>query len=315
MPGKLAVVTGLGKLSDEVVRLADALPERYIRYTIRPWLPLITRPIATLDIFYLFHERRQSLNPFRFEELERRLKADNIDRAFLVGDFPWDRFWQIKASKAGGSRLGNLVINADTKFRNCYEGIDDSLSEPAKYFVAIETLMRENDVRPLSSREIFPSLNIPAGCVSIAAPPDDVRDHFCSLALSLRPSSSRSTYERIRPSQAAIVDRATIKLREVLGTKHLLRRYARDTSAKEFPYLLKIPSPDFNSALDEPVIGPETVDDCRAAGVRGIVICADATRVIARELTIEKVNSYGMFLYGVPASELVQRGLRPELST
>jgi DUF1009 family protein len=58
-------------------------------------------------------------------------------------------------------------------------------------------------------------------------------------------------------------------------------------------------------ALDHPTIGTRTVEKCKRAGVRGIVICSEATVIANRTRTLQMINDYEMFLYAVPLQDVL----------
>lgn len=116
-------------------------------------------------------------------------------------------------------------------------------------------------------------------------------------------------HPRNRLSQAVIVDRNIIRGVEGKGTNDLLHRYGRSQN-RTMPFLLKLPSAEFDPALDQPTIGPDTFRLCKKVGIQGIVVCAETTVVVEKVATIEQANALDLFLYALPFSQLREVFLR-----
>jgi DUF1009 family protein len=110
--------------------------------------------------------------------------------------------------------------------------------------------------------------------------------------------------ERSTLTQAAIIDNGIPMQIEERGINDMIDTYGRRRIQKNAPYLLKPPSVDFHPALDQPTIGPTTIEHCQKASIKGIIVCAETTIIAEKERTIEAVNDAGMYLYAIPYREL-----------
>jgi len=303
MIDRLGIVTGFGGLSEEVLALANKLPDGYTRFIVKPWIP---RPPILFGVFSDRFSRSKgvAIDPFHFLEIEEALTESNIKRVFFTGDFPRDRYLQVYF---GNKVWGGFDKIADEKCIRYFNETDNELLQPVRYFLALSRLLNDDlKIKPLLASQIFPELNIPAGCSSTASPPDEVLALLPDLIVSVGKKLALTPQNRTRFAQAVIVDHGIILEVEARGTNELINRYAKSRIRRRMPFLLKPPSVEFNPALDQPTIGPDTVDYCRAAGVRGIVVCAETTTIVAKSLTIQRINDCGMFLYALPFSELRQ---------
>ena len=294
----LGIVTGLGRLSYEVLTLAATLPAGHSHFRIKPWFPLIG------DAYELVHEmlgrsKGAAIDPFHFSDIERNLVDNNIKRLFFTGDFPRTRFIQAQISKAW-SALSGL---GDEKFIRYFSETDDDLSQPVRYFLALSRLLSDLEIRPLLAHEVFPQLNIAPGQASIRETPREIIDQLLDLIVGVGKHLALMPRERNRFAQAVIVDNGIVAAVEARGTNELIRRYAK-RQVKRMPYLLKPPSVEFDPALDQPTIGPDTIQLCKEAGVRGIVVCAETTIIANKAATLQQINEYEMFLCALPFSEL-----------
>ena len=110
----------------------------------------------------------------------------------------------------------------------------------------------------------------------------------------------------MRLAQAAIVDSGQIIDVEATGTDAMLRKYARGGQQGRSSYLLKPPSVEFSPALDQPTIGPATVENCAKARLSGVVICSDTTTIVDKKRTLAALDQAGMYLYAMPLQEVAE---------
>jgi DUF1009 family protein len=254
-----------------------------------------------MDVFRRSKETIE-INPFNFDEIEREFKNRDIKRIFFTGDFPRDRFIQVRLRQRF---WGNLDGIADEKGRAYFNATPPNLSHPVRYFLALSNLLHDIGARPLLAHEIFPDLNVQTGHASMRQAPAEILDRLPEIIMRVATKMRSDTHEHLRFAQAAIVDNGSPIDIEATGTDDLLERY-RNHSDKRMPFMLKLPSIEFNPALDQPTIGPRTVDRCAAAKIHGIVICSETTTIVSRQTTIDQINQAGMFLYAVPFSQLKQ---------
>lgn len=297
----LGIVTGFGRLSYEVLTLASDLPGGYSRFRIKPWFPGIGDAYELVNEMLGKSREAVAIDPFHFSSIERRLIENNIKRVYFTGDFPRTRFIQANISSA----LGALTGIGDEKCVRYYGETDADLSQPVRYFLALSNLLRDLEVRTVLAHEVFPQLNLAPGCSSVRQPPRETIEQLPELVVRVGKHLALMPRERNRFAQAVIVDNGIIAEVEARGTNELIRRYAK-RKVKRMPFLLKPPSVDFDPALDQPTIGPDTVELCRTAGVCGIVVCAETTTIANKAATILRINDCGMFLYAMPFSKLRQ---------
>ncbi len=85
----------------------------------------------------------------------------------------------------------------------------------------------------------------------------------------------------------------------VEGTDALLRRCCDLRRAGPGGVLVKISKPGQERRVDLPTIGPDTVKNCVAAGLRGIAVEAGSTVVVDRAAVITAADASGLFVCGV----------------
>lgn len=100
--------------------------------------------------------------------------------------------------------------------------------------------------------------------------------------------------------QACVVQQGLVLGVEAIeGTDALLARCAELRREGPGGVLVKLIKPQQDRRLDPPVIGPRTVENAAAAGLRGIAIEARETIITEREATLEACARLGIFLIAI----------------
>lgn len=86
------------------------------------------------------------------------------------------------------------------------------------------------------------------------------------------------------------------------GTEELIARCKSLALDGPGGVLVKLAKPQQERRVDLPTIGPRTVEQAAAAGLRGIAVAAGAALIIDRADTIAAADEHGLFLIGVAAS-------------
>lgn len=98
--------------------------------------------------------------------------------------------------------------------------------------------------------------------------------------------------------QACVIDGGGIAAMESRsGTAAMLEAVAQMDPVED-RILVKALKPGQNASVDQPSIGPETIGQCVAAGVRIIANEAGTGLLLAREETIRRARAAGVTLYG-----------------
>lgn len=85
------------------------------------------------------------------------------------------------------------------------------------------------------------------------------------------------------------------------GTDALLERCGTLGRGGPGGVLVKLAKPGQERRVDLPTIGPQTVRNCAAAGLRGIAVEAGSAIVVNRDAVITAADAAGMFVCGVRA--------------
>lgn len=104
---------------------------------------------------------------------------------------------------------------------------------------------------------------------------------------------------------AVVADGLVLALEAAEGTDAMLARIPdlppdmRGTAGARRGVLVKVAKPSQDRRMDQPTIGPQTVERAAAAGLAGIAIDARAGLVVDRDETVALADRLGLFVTGV----------------
>lgn len=105
--------------------------------------------------------------------------------------------------------------------------------------------------------------------------------------------------------QAVVVQQGIVLGVEAIeGTDALLARCGDLKRSGPGGVLVKLCKPQQETRVDLPTVGPVTVENAAAAGLRGIAMHAGRSILVDRETTIAKADALGLFLVGVRVEEV-----------
>lgn len=297
----LAVISGTGALSEQVLKAAAERSLTYQEYFIKPLLPGLEEPWRSLYKSKTLSRGLSGLHPFKFSQIQEQLRKDGIKSVYFCGDFPKSQYIAVLMNK---TIFGRLISLGDEKFRQFFHGTDSGFADPIRYYLALVKFLESLDIEAKFARDLFPTLVTEEGNTAEVQAPLELIKKLPDLLITLGKQIDLISPQRIRLSQAAIVDNGVVAMVETTGTDQLIDAYGKSKIRRHHPFLLKPPSVEFNPALDQPTIGPTTVSMCQKAGVKGIVVCAETTVVVDKKQTIKLLNQHGMFLYSIPLKQL-----------
>jgi DUF1009 family protein len=99
--------------------------------------------------------------------------------------------------------------------------------------------------------------------------------------------------------QSVVVRHGTVLAVEAFeGTNHCIKRGGELGHGKDV-MLVKVSKPNQDFRFDVPVIGPQTVETCAVAGVRGIAIEAGKTLLLEKSLVADLCNRHQIGIHAV----------------
>jgi DUF1009 family protein len=174
--------------------------------------------------------------------------------------------------------------------RGVFSGGDDTL------LAAIVRVLAEEGFRVLGAHEIFTEALAPAGLLSRAAPDAQAMsdiDRGVTVARALG---------AVDVGQGCIVQQGLVLAVEAIeGTDAMLARAAGLRRTGLGGVLVKLAKPGQDRRADLPTIGPATLANAAAAGLRGVAFEAGGTLMSDRAATIAAADEAGLFLIGIDA--------------
>ncbi|RUW97147.1 DUF1009 domain-containing protein, partial [Mesorhizobium sp. M2A.F.Ca.ET.037.01.1.1] len=163
-------------------------------------------------------------------------------------------------------------------------------------------------VKVVGAHEVVPELTAGEGTLTAAGPnQSDWRD----IEAARKAAKAIGALD-IGQAAIAIGGRA-VALEGIEGTAGLLDRM-RDLrghgrlAGKARGVLVKCAKPGQELRADLPTIGPQTVEAAHAAGLAGIAVEAGRSLILEGPTTLARANAFGLFIIGLPATELAKRG-------
>lgn len=156
---------------------------------------------------------------------------------------------------------------------------------------AIIGVFEQTGFRVRGAHELAPELVAPPGVLSEAWPDAQMREDARFGASILNALSLFDV------SQACVVgERSLLGLETVAGTDALLAGLP-EVPQKAMAVLVKAPKIGQDNRVDMPTVGPETVRQVEAAGLRGIVVDAGDVIVLDQDEMVKRCNAAGLVFW------------------
>ena len=147
----------------------------------------------------------------------------------------------------------------------------------------------------VGAHDVVPALLAPLGEVTLLGP--HANDHY---------DIESAIYEAKRLGAADIGQASVARSGAIIAAEGksgtaamLLQLAASETRFRRSGVLAKFAKPQQEMRVDMPTIGPDTVEQVAAAGLAGIVVEAERSLILDREVTVAKANDLGIFIVGM----------------
>lgn len=153
----------------------------------------------------------------------------------------------------------------------------------------------EAGLSAVAAQDLVPDLLPSEGVLGRVLPDEDALRDAARAAMVL---------ETLGPADlgqgCVVAGELTVAVEALPGTEFMLRTVAIARSEGVLPaggLLMKMPKPGQDRRVDWPAIGPDTVAQVAAAGLRGIAVALDGVLVLDRAATIAAADEAGIFLW------------------
>lgn len=207
------------------------------------------------------------------------LKKHDISTISCAGHVKRPSFRNIDLDEKGRSWLARLGLSL-------FKG-DDGLLQ------ALTKLMKDEGLTLISTKDLLDDLTFNKGVWTKCQPTEiDQRDIDQGIQILKHLSP-------LDIGQALVIeDGIVLGIEAIEGTKVLIKRIhsLRQVQTQPSGILIKMPKIGQSTELDLPTIGPETIDDLHASGLKGLAIEGQYTQVINKDLVLQKADEYGLFI-------------------
>ena len=171
-------------------------------------------------------------------------------------------------------------------------GGDDGL------LAAIVRVLGEEGFRVLGAHEVLAAALGPRGCMGIVAPDDAARSDVARGVAVVRALGA------VDVGQGCVVQAgAVLAVEAIEGTDAMLARAAGLALPGPGGVLVKLVKPGQDRRADLPTIGPRTIAQAHAAGLRGVAFEAGGTLLTDRDGCVRAADAAGLFLLGIDPGE------------
>jgi UDP-2,3-diacylglucosamine hydrolase len=217
------------------------------------------------------------------------LRAHGCQDLVLIGPVRRPSLLDLRPDAEGARMLARIG-------RAAFAGDDGLLA-------AVVKILGEEGFRVLGAHEILSEALGPAGLLSQSAP-DAV-----AMADIRRGIAVVRALGAVDVGQACVVQQGVVLAVEAAeGTDAMLSRCGALARPGRGGVLVKLVKPGQDRRADLPTVGPETIRAATGAGLRGVAFEAGGTILADREAAIAAADSAGVFLLGLDAEALSERG-------
>jgi len=270
LPRTLGIIAGGGPLPTQVARAAMAAGRKVFLvgldgYADRALLTGFPHDMARLGAF---------------GTILSALRREGVMDLVLVGPVRRPSMLDLRPDAEGMRMMGRIG-------RAAFGGDDGLLA-------AVVRVLGEEGFRVLGAHEILTEALAPRGLLTQASPDSQAAADIERGIAVVRALGA------VDVGQGCVVQMGIVLAVEAIeGTDAMLARAQGLARPGPGGVLVKLVKPGQDRRADLPTIGPGTIANCHAAGLRGIAFEAEGTLITDRTATVAAANAAGLFLVGV----------------
>ena len=225
------------------------------------------------------------------DKLFKTLKKQNVEQLLFIGGVSRPDFKDIHFDFG-------MIRNLPFVFSLTMGGDDSVLTN-------IVGFVESKGVSIVGAHEIAPELTADRGVLTKKSPSKvDRKDIEKGIKTVL-------SLGEMDIGQGAVVAREYVLCVEAAeGTDNMLdrakglRQWGKGWLNKKNGVLVKLPKPNQELRIDMPTIGPKTIELVADAGLNGIAVVENKVLISEKQKTIEIANKLGVFIIGLPETDL-----------
>ena len=211
----------------------------------------------------------------QFGKIISILKKNNCKKVLFAGKVQKPNFLKLRLDLRGVYYISRIIKKAK-------QGDVSLLKE-------IINILKKERIQTISSTAITPELNLPKGNFSKYSP--NIRDKV-DIKNALKALNRSNQYSHI---QGAVSRDNTIILEKREGTQRMLKKIKKLKNITN-GVLVKFPKKKQDIRVDLPTIGLKTLKQCKASGLKGIVLKHKRNIFLDKKKSIKYANKNKMFI-------------------
>ena len=211
----------------------------------------------------------------QFGKIISILKKNNCKKVLFAGKVRKPNFLKLRLDLKGVYYISKIIKKAK-------QGDVSLLKE-------IINILKKEKIQTISSTAITPELNLPRGNFSKYSP--NIRDKV-DIKNALKALNRSNQYSHI---QGAVSRDNTIILEKREGTQRMLKKIKKLKNITN-GVLVKFPKKKQDIRVDLPTIGLKTLKQCKASGLKGIVLKHKRNIFLDKKKSIKYANKNKMFI-------------------
>jgi DUF1009 family protein len=217
-----------------------------------------------------------SVSVGQFGKIISILKENNCKKVLFAGKVPKPNFSKIKLDLRGVYYIPRIIKK--------------SKLGDAAILKEIINILKNEKIKTVSSTEYTPELNLSRGNYSKYEPD---KNNKLDIKNALKALDKSNQYSHI---QGAICKNNHIILEKQEGTQKMLKKIKKIKNFNK-GILVKFPKKKQDPRVDLPTIGLSTFKQCKAAGLKGIVLKHKKNIFLDKEKSIYFANKNKMFIF------------------
>ena len=226
--------------------------------------------------FFKKDKNSYSVSVGQFGKIISILKENNCKKVLFAGKVPKPNFAKIKLDLKGVYYIPRIIKK--------------SKLGDAAILKEIINILKKEKIKTVSSTEYTPELNLSRGNYSKYEPD---KNNKLDINNALKALNKSNQYSHI---QGAICKNNHIILEKQEGTQKMLKKIKKIKNFNK-GVLVKFPKKKQDPRVDLPTIGLSTFKQCKAAGLKGIVLKHKKNIFLDKEKSIYFANKNKMFIF------------------
>ena len=211
----------------------------------------------------------------QFGKIISVLKKNNCKKVLFAGKVQKPNFLKLRLDLKGAYYISRIIKKAK-------QGDVSLLKE-------IINILKKERIQTISSTAITPELNLSRGNFSKYSP--SIRDKV-DIKNALKALNRSNQYSHI---QGAVSRDNTIILEKREGTQRMLKKIKKLKNITN-GVLVKFPKKKQDIRVDLPTVGLKTLKQCKASGIKGIVLKHKRNIFLDKKKSIKYANKNKMFI-------------------